>query len=173
MHPLLALEPGSRLHLPGVTGVAAGSVTGTPLEELLGLDGPRRIRWPTPELAGGGHYRLDRIPGPEACDAVKLYAGPLERGLAAVSIPDGGWLGMTWDVAVAPYLGIWLSNGGWPRPDAGVRQHALEPTTAPVDDVGQAIASGMALWLRPGERRSWWVRLQVGAADDDLASFLR
>lgn len=173
MHPLLALEPGSRFHLPAVTDVIAGFAAGAPAGDLLTSGRPPRIGWPIPGAAGGGSHRLDLVAGVEARDAAKLYAGPLERGLAAASTPDGSWLGLTWDVGLAPYLGIWSSNGGWPSTDAGVSQHALEPTTAPVDDLSQAIAADTAVWLDPRERRSWWVRLQVGEPDEDLAAFLR
>lgn len=173
MHPLLALEPGSRLHLSAVTHVMASFAAGTPASDLLPAGRPRRIGWPAPGLPGGGRYRLDLIPGSDAGDALKLYAGPLEQGRAGVSGVDGSWLGLAWDVAVAPYLGIWLSNGGWPEPGRGVRQHALEPTTAPVNDLSEAVASGLALWVQPAEQRAWWARLEVGTPDDDLAAFLR
>jgi hypothetical protein len=65
-----------------------------------------------------------------------------------------------------------MSNGGWPRPDDGVFQYALEPTTAAADSLDAAIAGGGALVVGPGERRSWWVALEVGSTAEDLSDFL-
>jgi len=172
MHPLVALEPGSRFHLPGVTELVATFAAGESVAGLVQDDRGQRVAWPAAVLPSGAKHHLDLVPGPGAREAVKLYAGPLAVGAAAVSTPDGAWLGYRWDLATAPFMGIWISNGGWPAPGAGIRQHAVEPTTAPADSLAAATDQGRALTLMPGERRSWWVTLDVGSPTESLGDYL-
>ena len=171
MHPLLALAPDSTLHLPGVTDALATFASGQDIEGMLPGGRPARVGWPT-ALVSGAIRRLDVVPGQEVREAIKLYAGPLARGTAAVSAPDGSWLGYRWDVATAPFLGVWISNGGWPAPETGVFQYALEPTTAAADSLEAAIAGDGTLVVMPGERRTWWVTLELGSSRDTLADYL-
>ncbi len=171
MHPLLALEPGARLLLPRVTDALATSAVGPALEGLLQPGEASRVSWPDVTSARGA-YRLDTIPGLDAREAVKLYAGPVADGRAAVVGIDASWLGFEWDSSFAPYVGVWLSHGAWPDPASGVRQAALEPTTAPADDLGGAIAAGRAVTLPPGGRLGWWASLTAGTGPDTLAGFL-
>ena len=172
MHPLAALEPGCRLHAPGITELVATFTDGGGLAGLVPRGGSVRIAWPAAVLPSGATYDLASVPGPGAAEAIKLYAGPLTTGTAALSAPDGAWLGCRWDAATAPFLGIWISNGGWPSPPAGVVQHALEPTTAPADSLASATDQDCALLVMPGERRTWWAELAVGAPPESLDEYL-
>ena len=84
--------------------------------------------------------------------------------MAAVAQPDGSRLELTWYAPIAPNLGIWLDDGGWPPPPEAPRaQHALEPTTSPDDDLASAMAAGRALVLAPAERVAWSATFRVRA----------
>jgi galactose mutarotase-like enzyme len=155
MHPLLALEPGSRLRLPGVDAVIGAHAVGA--EGMI--EPGAQVGWP-----GDG---LDEIRPIEAGMAVKLYAGPLEVGRAAAITPDGSWLALEWDTRIAPYVGLWLDYGGWPADDP-LHQVAIEPTTAPADDLPTAVGDGLALRLVPGAIVRWWVEMTVGAPGEPL-----
>jgi len=168
MHPLFALDPGSRIHVPDVGTMRLSHQSG------LGLDVGSEVAWPASVAADGRSVQLDIVRGIEAGQAAKLYAGPLARGRAAVERPDGAWLGLEWDLGFAPYLGLWLDYGGWPpAPQLPLHQVALEPTTAPADDLPGALSGGKVITLRPGERVAWWVRVVLGGPDGEaLEPFL-
>ena len=172
MHPLLALEPGGRLSIPDVPLVEATFADGPGMTGMVPAGQRVRVPWPEARLPDGSGYRLDVVPGLQAREALKLYAGPLVRGRAAASGADGSWIGLGWEVRDAPYLGIWLSHGGWPNPEAGVRQVSLEPTCAPADDLASAMAFGRAWTVPSGVSRAWSVRLQVGRDVSELRRFL-
>jgi hypothetical protein len=76
-----------------------------------------------------------------------------------VTGPTGG-IRFDWSGAGIPAFGLWLDYGGWP-PGAPVHQVALEPTTAPADDLTQAEAMGHARQLAPGETHRWSVRITL------------
>jgi len=158
MHPLFALDPGSRIHVPNGGRMRLSHGSG------LGLEAGSDVVWPASPAADGRFVGLDIVRGIEAGQAAKLYAGPLASGRAAIEAPDGSWLGLEWDLGFAPYLGLWLDYGGWPAaPKLPLHQVALEPTTAPADDLPGALSEGQAITLHPGERVAWWVRLVLGA----------
>jgi hypothetical protein len=160
MHPLLALEPGARLAIAGVDAV---SVTHGPRVEVRNADG--RTGWPVTNLLAGGTLDLSRIPDAQAGTAVKLYAeAAAVDGPAVAWQPDGSGLAIDWDRRVAPALGIWIDAGGGPI-GAGRQQVALEPTTAPFDDLATAISHGRAAWVRPGRDVRWWATIHLMTAD--------
>ena len=85
-------------------------------------------------------------------------------GVAAAVQPDGARLELAWYAPIAPNLGIWVDDGGWPEPPSAPRaQHALEPTTSPDDDLASAMAAGRALVLAPEERVAWSATFRVRA----------
>ncbi len=157
MHPLLDLEPGARISLPAeVREVVVSQAAG------VGIEAGANVAWPVAAPSRGlASLRLDEVRPIDAGEALKLYAGPLTEGRAAVEAIDGSSLTIAWDVAVAPFLGLWLDYGGWPS-TAPLQQVALEPTTAPSDGLSEAIADNRARWLAPGERVDWTVRIEVG-----------
>ncbi|HEY6057745.1 MAG TPA: hypothetical protein VIV06_06920, partial [Candidatus Limnocylindrales bacterium] len=151
MHPLFTLEPGSRIRLPdGVRDVTITNGTGT------GIEPGGRIGWPSAarSVAHGDHLALDEVRAAESGQALKLYAGPVERGWTVAETTDGGRLQVSWDTSFARFVGLWLDYGGWPAaPDMPRHEVAIEPTTAPADDLATAIAGGHAERLAGGERR--------------------
>ncbi len=171
MHPLLALEPGARVEVEGLVTVLATQATGLPLAPV-----PGRADWPETPGVDGRPISLDLVGERGAGTAVKLYGGwglygawdsSVGEGLpgvAGVVQPDGSRLELSWYAPIAPNLGIWLDDGGWPPAPAAPRvQHALEPTTSPDDDLAAAIANGRALVLEPAERVAWSATLRVRA----------
>ncbi len=171
MHPLLALEPDGRLEVEGLVSVRVTRAAGLPIAPV-----PGRADWPETPGTDGRPVALDVVRGATAGSAVKAYGGwelygSWESatgeglpGVAAAAQPDGSRLELTWYAPIAPNLGIWLDDGGWPAaPDEPRVQHALEPTTSPDDDLASAIASDRALVLAPAERVAWSATLRVRA----------
>lgn len=148
MHALFALTAGDRIELP----------TGTPCQVTFCTDRKTqgRIAWPA-----GAAFPLDQVQ-------------PIDRGFAAkLLVDDGPDVGVRiGDVAssllitaakqLAGSTGIWLCYGGWPGAN-GVHQVAIEPTSAPADDLAAARAMGRAITIQPGRSAQWWTRLTLGA----------
>lgn len=153
MHPVLKLEPGTRIDIPGAQQARLTWVNGLPMS-------PReRVGWPVAVLDDGVSIDLATVRGEESW-AAKLYAAgpPVVRAVC----PDDSSLEMAWHRDLAPSVGVWLSFGGWPPEGPPRQQVALEPTTSPDDHLLDALSHARALWLEPGERRTWWVRLALG-----------
>jgi hypothetical protein len=143
MHPLLATEPETQIVLPDVATVYRD-----------GDDAP--LAWPTPPPAEGS--------------GLKLFAGPLARGRAALldETTAATWLALAFDT---DYLGIWINAGVWP-PDQPLHHAALEPASGRADRLDAALRLGETWLLTPGERLGWAVTLEVGAGRDALTEAL-
>jgi galactose mutarotase-like enzyme len=152
LHGLLAVTPADRLELPGIT-----SATATYLSHRGETLAVPELPWPGPGPALP--LALDVVHPASAQFAGKLYVGRLPGGIASVGGP-GGWIDLGWNADEIGYAGLWFNYGGWPGP--GTLHHiAVEPTTAPVDHLGAALAGGTALTLAPGARRAWTVTLTL------------
>ncbi|WDR03948.1 hypothetical protein PSQ19_07965 [Devosia algicola] len=133
-HCLLACQPGERFEIEGLGD----------------------IRTDSGELAD-----LTPIRGMEDGFAQKSYGKV--RGQARIGVvgPQGS-IHFTWAEEDAPYLGLWLSYGGWPT-DNPTHQIAIEPTTAPVGQLDQAIAQNTHKVLQPDSSVEWQIQLDVSA----------
>lgn len=149
-HPVLRLEPGSRVVLPGVERVRRSW--------QAGIDLPADGTWPGATTGDGRRLDLGRVRSGEGWAAV-LYADARE-GARAVT-PDGARLELEWDRSFAPWLRVWLSCGGWPPGGPPAEQVALEPCTAPFDHLQDTLGAGMARVLEPDAELRWWVRLRL------------
>lgn len=171
MHPLLALEPGATIEVEGLASVRVGQATGLPITPV-----PGRCDWPETPGTDGRPIDLHVVRGPQAGTAFKAFggwelyggweggSGEGLPGVAAAVQPGGDRIELSWYAPIAPNLGIWLDDGGWPAPpERGVAQHALEPTTSPDEDLAAAIAAGRALTLAPSERVAWSATFRVRA----------
>lgn len=148
-HPVLGLEPGCRIALPGVERVRR-----TWQHEI---DLPAEAGWP---LASTDAGEVDlAVVRTGAGWAANLYGRP--SGPVSVRTPAGASLTFDWDRIVAPALRVWLAYGGWPVEGPPVEQVALEPTTSEDDDLAGALAGDRARWLAPGETARWWLSLRV------------
>ncbi len=150
MHPLLAMRPGDRIWIEGAAPEArVDSAIG-----LADLVADQRVDWTEP--VAGADVRGLLAAGRD--QALKLY---LSVG-AGVSFgcrnPDGTQLhGRSGPVEWLPFLGLWISNGGW----NGHRHFAFEPTNACHDRLDHA-GRGRAVTLDPGEVRTWFVEWRIG-----------
>jgi galactose mutarotase-like enzyme len=149
-HPVLRLEPGSYLDLPGVHEVRRSW--------QQGIDLPDEMSWPTATATDGREVNLACVRKGEGWASV-LYAEPQEE-IRAVT-PDGARLDMDWDREFAPAVRIWLAYGGWPPGGPPAEQVALEPCTSMHDDLNAALEAGQARILEPGAELRWWVRLRL------------
>ena len=146
-HALLALNQDDCVELP----------SGTPCRVTHRTDGRAAgaIAWP-----GGADFSLDRVQPIGRRFAAKLL---IDNGpVAGVRIGDAaGSLLIAADARFAGSTGIWLCYGGWPGADH-IHQVAIEPTSAPADDLAGAMAMGRAVAIEPGRSVSWWTRLTLG-----------
>jgi galactose mutarotase-like enzyme len=152
MHPLLALEPGSRIVVELAGQARVTYQAGFPLAQGL-----ETVAWP------GGAAALDVVRSVDARCAAKLYLDARSLTRVAARATDGSELQFEWDRAFAPTLGIWLDFGGWP-PGESRHQVAIEPTTSADDDLASAIAAGRARTLEPGTPQRWKVQLALATA---------
>lgn len=156
MHALLELEPGALIELSR-TELAMPFATG------LGVTATDSVRWPAVR-GTDGDVDLSRVRAADAHFAAKLYADPAPAGPVRAVAPDGASIAFTWTRGIAPALGLWLDYGGWPDPNAGSRQVAIEPMTSGHDHLASALAAGRARWVRARETVAWEVQLEVSPA---------
>lgn len=162
-HPLFAVDEGDRIVLP------------ESVKELKVEDSARNrvgakgdvVAWPVAETPHGGMVDLSRAG--KLSDGVgdKVYAVAPTDGWAEIERRRRGVrVRVEFDVERAPhlesYLGLWLCYGGWPEGQANRQQCvALEPCTAPVDSLAEALEKGWAKRLAPGQADFWRVRIAV------------
>lgn len=154
LHPLLTFHEGDRLIVP---------------EEVhdIRIEGATRPgakpgdHWSWPGPAPEINLNELRLENDRA--SVKFFAGPLRAGHSSiVNERTGDSLEFNWGTEANPYLGVWLTRGGW----RGVHHPAIEPTNAPCDTLAEAqsqfpsssriLASGAtkewSVWIKPSAR---------------------
>jgi len=164
VHPLFAVEPYDRIHLPGSVRsvIAQASANGR-----LGAGGSLHT-WPMTTNAKDG----------EPLDL--SLAGSIDDGVGdklVVPSPAEGWCALErktlrtlvtlrFDPRAAPWLGLWICYGGWPNKPKGKRGYtvALEPCNLPVDSLADSLAQGAGAHLQPGETARWSLRLEISDA---------
>lgn len=154
MHPLLTLEEGDRIRLP--RGVRSVRVSG-----LKNLDLPAGGTWKWPEALPGVNLEAMELGKPDAY--AKLFAGPLQDGRAGIeNVRTGARLEFRWQVEAMPYLGIWITRGGW----NGFHHPALEPTNVPFGSLADALGYPQPELFVPAKgMRKWRVTLDVAASN--------
>jgi galactose mutarotase-like enzyme len=158
MHPLFTLVAGDRLELPlGVSELLLGGA-----RPALPVNDPKSPVISFPEPAPG--VRLDELALADVRDGyLKCFTPALPAGRASAALVNpgsGDRLQVSWDPATAPYLGLWLTRGGY----RGWHHVALEPTNAPCDRADEAAANpklAPAVRLAAGATRHWWVEWRV------------
>jgi hypothetical protein len=151
-HGMLPVTPEDRIVLPGITRITANHLSrdgATLVAPNLNWPGPN-TQWPEP---------LDRVQPASSHLAAKLYLTSVP-GRATYVGNDTGWLRIGWSREIDS-LGIWLNYGGWPTP-GDIHHIGFEPTNAPVDDFGAAIARGAAP-LPPFGSREWSITYTLRA----------
>ena len=152
-HPLWAVDAGDSVELP--ESISSLRVEGSG-GGRLGASGDQ-VAWPVAKHANGGQSDLSVVQGRRSRIADKLFAGPLaanENWCALLRPKAGLRIRFSFDVAAAPFLGLWLCYGGWPE-RRGTKQMcvAMEPSTTPVDSLAKA-----GEWTRvlgAGKSSSW------------------
>lgn len=153
-HCLLATGPGDQIDFRGIgpMTVTGGLSAGEPVETGT-FDWPE-LSTSVPDLRP--------VRDASAGFAIKAYA-PVDGNVSASVRGTGGSIEICWAKADVPYLGLWLDYGGWP-PSSPVHQIAIEPTTAPADDLAGAHKGNLARWLSPGETHRWTVVMTLSPA---------
>jgi galactose mutarotase-like enzyme len=157
-HPLFAADRGDRIVLPP-------SVTEVQVEGSAGRLGSKGSRHAWPATANGPKAPIDLSVAGGAEDGVgdKLFAKAPQEGWAAVERRKHGLrVEVQFDPARTSWLGLWLCYGGWPEGGRNRQQCvAIEPCTAAVDSLAEAIGAGDARRLEPGKSDEWPMRIQV------------
>jgi galactose mutarotase-like enzyme len=158
-HPLFAVEAGDRIVLPA-------SIRSLRLEgsggNRLGKTGDT-VSWPIATLRDGTQADLSLAEPPESGIGDKLFTGPVtdQENWCMLERPSAGVrIRVSFDPAASPYIGLWICHGGWPD-RSGPKQTcvALEPSTAPVDSLGQT--GPWSRVLNPGEWAIWTMRVDL------------
>ncbi len=151
-HPLLDVRDGFVLRLPASVRELVGSRDG----RVHGIVGSSCEPGPGD---GGAHdaWRDWRLPlGGEPAE--KLFVPPdVHIDQVEVRASDGSSCLLQYDAEAIPFLGLWSD-----RRAPGTAVFAPEPMTGYFDSVERAWQHGSCAGLEPGERRSWWVEVQVG-----------
>ncbi len=149
-HCLLNLNSDDRI---GIIGVGPFAVTG-----VLGQPAPAtpQFIWPLFDTARPDLTRVEAI---DAGWAMKAYAPVSDTARAWVDGPNGG-ITFTWPGAEISTLGLWLDYGGWPDTQPS-HQVAIEPTTAPADDLSSAVDQKSERWIAPNETIEWSVAISL------------
>lgn len=149
-HPLMAIQPGDRLTVPD-------EVSSVRVELSQQPTAPRGERWAWPKLRPGAQMDELSLGGDDAF--LKAFAGPLRDGWARLSNPtSGACMDLRWDAATLPYLGLWLTRGGY----QGWHHVALEPTNLPADSLADGVRENSPPPLAPGASIRWWLEIQLG-----------
>jgi len=158
-HPLLAVERGDRVLLPeSVQHVVVEGSAG----QRLGAKHSRHA-WPRTVTLAREAVDLSVAGGIEDGIGDKLFAASPAEGWAAVERRNPGLrVAVHFDPKESPWLGLWLCYGGWPDGRAHRQQCvAIEPCTAPVDSLEEAVAGGWSRRLAPSQSNEWRMRIRV------------
>jgi galactose mutarotase-like enzyme len=155
LHPLLTLVEGDRLYLPDEVRQVRVEVARDP-------DAARGTRWEWPRPAPGVDLQALTLASDEAF--AKFFAGPLPTGAARIeNVNTGDRLEFRWSAAEHPFVGVWLTRGGW----RGAHHPALEPTNAACDALTDALREPTpALFVAAGETRRWQVVIDLSPRPD-------
>lgn len=160
-HPLLAVEEGSRILVPGAPVARLAFATGdrvrqTPFEPF---------EWPWIPGPEGQLVDYSRI-GPRSLGATdKVYVETADPGWCALYHPSSGqYVGFRMARSAAPYVGFCLNHGGWPFTPPQAYWAALEPCTGYPDPLDEIVRRGLHRTLAPRESAAWSLELVVGQA---------
>jgi galactose mutarotase-like enzyme len=162
-HPLLTVEPGSRIMLPSDVDELFVNYSS---QNRLGSFGST-CRWPVVRSTRG-EERIDMLRPPSVGLADKLFTSRLSEGSCGLYKPESKeCISFRFDPATVPFIGLWICQGGWPSPAHGHYTVALEPCTGRPDSLEIAIARRENALIRAREEKSWTLRLSLGPAPPD------
>jgi galactose mutarotase-like enzyme len=159
-HPLLNVQPGSVLELPGVTQVKIAAVHGR--DDLTEND---VVSWPG---AIGGDAERFTFP-PDGGWAVKLFGDLAGEGRMILTDPRRSErLELSVQPDRVPQVGVWINCKGWAPPGPTPYYNlALEPCIGAPDRLDIAVRDWhTAQTLQPGEERNWSVTVRLPDKND-------
>ena len=154
-HPLLNVQPGSVLSLPGVSQVKLAAVHGR--QDIHEND---VVSWPG---AIGGN--AERFTFPEDGGwAIKAFGDLGSEGRMVLTDPRRGErLELVVRREEVPQVGVWINCRGWAPPGRQPYYNlALEPCIGAPDRLDLAVGEwDTAQTLQPGEERTWSIDVRV------------
>ncbi|MBA2626472.1 MAG: hypothetical protein H0U85_00510 [Gemmatimonadales bacterium] len=162
-HPLLNVQPGTTLELPGVRHVRVDAAHGRP-----GMEHGDTVEWP-PRASATLEPGRFTFPTPDAAWAMKLFGDIGPSGRAVLTDPrEGEQLEFEVDRVEVPQIGVWINCAGWaPAGRTPYYNLALEPCIGAPDRLDQAVYEWQtAQVLQPGEERSWSVSVRLVESGD-------
>ncbi len=147
-HCLMRYEPDMRLSYP------KGAEYAENVLESAELGAPGRLH-----LLTGGTYDFASVPPRESLTMVKYYLqGRIKEGRCGCRYPSQGvTCSMEFDKHALPYLGFWLTAGGY----RGEYNCAFEPATSYYDGISRSQATKTVCTLEPGKTLSFSVTLRL------------
>ena len=165
VHPLFAVDPGDRIILPhSIEEITTEASANGRLGEV-----GSKHSWPfTAHAKDGSALDLTTVGQPSDGVGDKIVtAAPVEGWCALDRLTLGTRLTLRFDPKINPWLGLWICYGGWPEAVAARKGFtvALEPCTAPVDSLAEAINRGQAKTIAAGSEERWQLELEVTPLD--------
>jgi galactose mutarotase-like enzyme len=158
-HPLLNVQPGSELSLPGVSQVKVSAVHGR--DDVSEND---VVSWPG---AIGGDAERFTFPA-DGRWAMKLFGDLGPEGRMVLTDPrKGERLEFVVRREEVPQVGIWINCRGWaPAGRTPYYNLALEPCIGAPDRLDLAVRDWhTAQTLHPGEEREWSLDVRLDGSD--------
>jgi galactose mutarotase-like enzyme len=153
-HPILNVQPGATLELPGVGQVTVDHVQGR--DDLSPGD---IVSWPGAIGGEPGKFVFPERGG----WAVKLFGDQQGEPLVVTDPRQGERLEISAAPTEVPQVGVWLNLGGWAAPGrAPYYNLGLEPCIGGADRlVDSAERWHTAQTLEPGGERRWELRVRL------------
>jgi galactose mutarotase-like enzyme len=151
-HPLLNVQPGSMLTLPGVTQVKVSAAHGLPLRES------EIALWPDAFGGASGRFTFPE----NGSWAAKLFGDVGAQGRVVLTDPRRRErLEFVVRPEEVPQVGLWINCRGWAPPGRTPYYNlALEPCIGAPDRLDLAVLEWRtAQMLHPGEERAWSVEV--------------
>jgi galactose mutarotase-like enzyme len=164
-HPLLAVEPGSRILLPEeVSSVVVDWSRG----ERLGIPGDT-CGWPIARTRNEKETDLSCLSGVSAGAADKIFTDKLTTGECALIYPrTDEALIFRFDPTVIPYLGLWICQGGWPSSGNPHFTLGIEPCSGRPDSLQTSMSRRECPRLLPGQTSQWKVSIEAVSGKRDV-----
>jgi galactose mutarotase-like enzyme len=150
-HPLFAMSDRMMIEMPA--GSAVLSAFGDTLETGVWSE------WPWCQGKSGKH-RVDLISAKGAPDNFKVFVRSSGRVTLRCASSGRGVM-FRFDPELVPWVGVCVNRRSWPEVGARDTWIAIEPTTAPTDDLLTAQVGGWAREIRPGSVHEWSLELTL------------
>ena len=160
-HPLLNVQPGSVLELPGITQVKIAAMHGDEAPWVRAGQSPGEgdmMSWPGVFGGVAGRFTFPE----EGAWAAKVFGDLGPEGRMTLTDPrQGERIEMVVSPGEVPQVGVWVNCRGWAPPGRTPYYNlALEPCIGAPDRLDLAVEEWhTAQILQPGEEREWSLEL--------------